>query len=150
MGFLFWRLPTGFLPDEDQGIMIALVQGPAGATSARTEKGLDVIRDHFLKQEGKNVQGVFTVNGFSFAGAGQNSGIAFIPLKSWDDRSGAANKAQAIAGRAMGAFSQFHDALIFAVVPPAVQELGNATGFDLQLVDDGRDRPRQAACRRAT
>ncbi|VVT20175.1 multidrug efflux system protein [Sphingomonas sp. EC-HK361] len=137
MAFLFIRLPSGFLPDEDQGIMIALVQGPSGATTARTEKGLDTIRDHFLSQEGGNVQGVFTVNGFSFAGAGQNSGIAFIPLKNWEDRSGAANKAQAIAGRAMGAFSQFKDALIFAVVPPAVQELGNATGFDLQLVDTG-------------
>ena len=133
---LFVRLPTGFLPDEDQGIMIALVQGPAGATSARTEKGLDLIRDHFLQKEGGNVQGVYTVNGFSFAGNGQNAGIAFIPLKKWDDRGGAANKAPAIAGRAMAVFSQFKDAMIFAVVPPAVQELGNATGFDLELVDE--------------
>ena len=135
MGFLFTRLPTGFLPDEDQGIMIALVQGPAGATTARTQKGLDLIQDHFLKQEGRNVQGVYTVNGFSFAGNGQNAGIAFIPLKQWDERGGADNKAPAIAGRAMGVFSRFTDAMIFAVVPPAVQELGNATGFDLQLVD---------------
>ena len=135
MGLLFARLPTGFLPDEDQGIMITLVQGPAGSTTARTEKALDAVRSHFLDQEGGNVQGVFTVNGFSFAGSGQNSGIAFIPLKAWEDRSGAANKAQAIAGRAMAALSQFHDAMIFPVVPPAVQELGNATGFDLQLVD---------------
>ena len=135
MAVLFTRLPTGFLPDEDQGIMIALVQGPAGATSGRTQKGLDTIRDHFLKQEGGNVQGVYTVNGFSFAGNGQNAGIAFIPLKDWEDRGGKDNKAPAIAGRAMGVFSQFKDAMIFAVVPPAVQELGNATGFDLQLVD---------------
>ncbi|WP_174296502.1 efflux RND transporter permease subunit [Sphingomonas bacterium] len=135
MAALFVRLPTGFLPDEDQGIMIALVQGPAGATSGRTAKGLDVIRDHFLQKEGGNVQGVYTVNGFSFAGNGQNAGIAFIPLKSWEDRGGRDNKAPAIAGRAMAAFSKFKDAMIFAVVPPAVQELGNATGFDLQLVD---------------
>ncbi|MCU6454743.1 efflux RND transporter permease subunit [Sphingomonas sp. A2-49] len=135
MAFMFMRLPTGFLPDEDQGIMIALVQGPPGATTTRTQKGLDTIKDHFLQKEGGNVQGVFTVNGFSFAGAGQNSGIAFIPLKSWDQREGAANKAQAIAGRAMGVFSAFKDGMIFAVIPPAVQELGNATGFDLQLVD---------------
>ena len=135
MAVLFVRLPTGFLPDEDQGIMIALVQGPAGATSARTQQGLDVIRDQFLNKEGNNVQGVYTVNGFSFAGNGQNAGIAFIPLKDWDDRGGKDNKAQAIAGRAMAVFSQFKDAMIFAVVPPAVQELGNATGFDLQLVD---------------
>ncbi len=135
MAVLFVRLPTGFLPEEDQGIMIALVQGPAGATSARTQKGLDLIRDEFLKKEGGNVQGVYTVNGFSFAGNGQNAGIAFIPLRDWKDRSGASNKAAAIARRVMGAFSQYTDGLIFAVVPPAVQELGNATGFDLQLVD---------------
>ena len=135
MAFLFVRLPTGFLPDEDQGIMIALVQGPSGATSARTQKGLDFIKDEFLQKEGGNVQGVYTVNGFSFAGNGQNAGIAFIPLKDWEDRDGKENKAAAIAGRVMGTFSQFKDAMIFAVVPPAVQELGNATGFDLQLVD---------------
>ncbi|MDE0877322.1 MAG: efflux RND transporter permease subunit [Sphingomonas bacterium] len=136
MALLFVRLPSGFLPDEDQGIMITLVQGPAGSTSGRTEKALDAVRNQFLEKEGDNVQGVFTVNGFSFAGAGQNSGIAFIPLKEWEERSGAQNKAQAIAGRAMGALSQFKDAMIFPVVPPAVQELGNATGFDLQLVDE--------------
>ena len=136
MAFMFVRMPTGFLPDEDQGIMIALVQGPAGATTPRTQKGLDTIRDHFLKQESGNVQGVYTVNGFSFAGNGQNAGMAFIPLKDWEERGGAANKAPAIAGRAMAAFSQFKDAMIFAVVPPAVQELGNATGFDVQLVDE--------------
>ncbi len=136
MVVMFVRLPTGFLPDEDQGIMIALVQGPSGSTTARTQKGLDVIRDHFLQKEGKNIQGVYTINGFSFAGAGQNSGIAFIPLKGWEDRGGKENKAPAIAGRAMGTLSQFKDALIFAVVPPAVQELGNATGFDVQLVDE--------------
>jgi len=135
MVVLFARLPTGFLPEEDQGIMIALVQGPAGATSARTQKGLNLIRDEFLQKEGGNVQGVYTVNGFSFAGNGQNAGIAFIPLKDWEERSGAANKAAAIAGRVMGTFSQYTDGFIFAVVPPAVQELGNATGFDLQLVD---------------
>ena len=134
MGVLFWRLPTGFLPDEDQGFAIAIVQGPAGATSARTEKALTAVREHFLGDEGKNVFGVFTVNGFSFAGAGQNSGIAFVPLKGWEDRKGSDNRAAKIAERA-GVLSQFKDALIFAVVPPPVQELGNATGFDLQLVD---------------
>ncbi len=136
MVVMFVRLPTGFLPDEDQGIMIALVQGPSGSTTARTQKGLNVIRDHFLQKEGANIQGVYTINGFSFAGAGQNSGIAFIPLKGWEERGGKDNKAPAIAGRAMGTLSQFKDALIFAVVPPAVQELGNATGFDVQLVDE--------------
>ncbi|WP_375390749.1 efflux RND transporter permease subunit [uncultured Sphingomonas sp.] len=137
LGVLFYRLPTGFLPDEDQGFAVAVVQAPAGATASRTEKALTQVRDHFLQQEGGNVRGVFTVNGFSFAGVGQNSGIAFIPLKDWADRKGKDNRAFAITGRAFGAFQQFHDALIFAIVPPAVQELGNATGFDLQLVDTG-------------
>jgi multidrug efflux pump len=134
---LFTRLPSGFLPDEDQGVMIALVQGPPGATSGRTQVGLDLVRDHFLKDAGEAIRGVYTVNGFSFAGTGQNSGIAFMPMVEWKDRPGAENKAQAIIGRAMGVFSQYKDGLIFAVIPPAVQELGNATGFDLQLVDEG-------------
>jgi len=137
MVFVFTRLPSGFLPDEDQGTVLALVQGPAGATSSRTDKGLTLVRDHFLKQESANVAGVFTINGFSFAGQGQNAGLVFVNLKPWADRSGAENKAQAIVGRAMGAFSQYKDGMIFALVPPAVQELGNATGFDVQLVDTG-------------
>lgn len=137
VGLLFLRLPSGFLPDEDQGTVIALVQGPAGATTARTEKGLELVRQQFLKNEGANVASVFTINGFSFAGQGQNAGLAFISLKDWKDRSGADNKAQAIAGRAMGTFGQYKDGMIFALVPPAVQELGNATGFDVQLVDTG-------------
>ena len=137
MAVLFVRLPAGFLPEEDQGSLFALVQGPAGATTARTNKGLDAIRDHFLNSEKANVEGVFTISGFSFAGQGQNAGMAFIALKPWEERSGAANRVPAIAGRAMGAFAQFHDAMIFAMVPPAVGELGNATGFDLQLVDTG-------------
>ncbi|HKR17850.1 efflux RND transporter permease subunit [Rhizorhapis sp.] len=137
MGLLFWRLPTGFLPDEDQGSMIALVQGPSGATMPRTEEALALVRDHFLENEKANVEGVFTVSGFSFAGQGQNTGIAFVQLKPWELREGAENSAQAMANRAMGSFSQFKDAMIFALVPPAVQELGNATGFDLQLVDVG-------------
>ncbi|MCF8709223.1 efflux RND transporter permease subunit [Rhizorhapis sp. SPR117] len=135
MAFTFWRLPSGFLPEEDQGAMIALVQAPAGATLPRTQKALDVVRDHFLNDEKENVSAVFTISGFSFAGQGQNAGMAFIKLKDWDERDGAENRASALAARAMGAFSQYHDASIYAVVPPAVQELGNATGFDLWLVD---------------
>ncbi|MES2492244.1 MAG: efflux RND transporter permease subunit [Pseudomonadota bacterium] len=135
MGVLFTRLPTGFLPDEDQGTLIVLTQGPSGATTARTAQSLATVRDHFLTAEKDNVDGVFTVNGFSFAGVGQNSGLAFVNLKDWSVRNGAENGAAAIAGRSMGAFSQFRDAMIFALVMPAVPELGNATGFDLQLVD---------------
>jgi multidrug efflux pump len=136
MAFVFFRLPTGFLPDEDQGTIIALVQGPSGATTARTDKGIELVRDHFLNAEKANVKSVFTINGFSFAGQGQNAGLAFVSLKDWEERSGAGNKAQAIAARAMGPFSQYKDGTVYALVPPAVQELGNATGFDVQLVDE--------------
>ena len=137
MAVLFARLPTGFLPDEDQGTVIALVQGPVGGTAVRTNKVLAVVRDHFLKDEAATVAGVLTVSGFSYSGQGQNLGLAYVALKDWSLRSGASNSAKAVAGRAMGAFGKIHDALVFAIVPPAVQELGNATGFDLQLVDTG-------------
>ncbi|WP_375272547.1 efflux RND transporter permease subunit [Sphingomonas sp.] len=136
MVLLFTRLPSGFLPEEDQGVMIALVQGPPGATTERTQKGLDLVSDYFLSKEGDAIRGVYTINGFSFAGTGQNSGIAFIPMKEWKDRSGAENRAQAVVGRAMAVLGRYADGMIFAVIPPAVQELGNASGFDLQLVDE--------------
>jgi HAE1 family hydrophobic/amphiphilic exporter-1/multidrug efflux pump len=135
LGFLFYRLPTGFLPDEDQGIAYALVNLPPGATTSRTEEALAQVRDHFLKNESKNVEAVFTVAGFSFAGQAQNAGLAFVKLKPWDERKGAANRSSAIVGRAMGAFAGFRDGLIFAVIPPSVQELGTATGFDFELTD---------------
>ena len=137
MAVIMLRLPSGFLPEEDQGVVLALVQGPAGSTTARTDKGLAMTREHFLKKEAANVNGVFTINGFSFAGQGQNAGLVFVNLKPWEDRSGGESRAQAIVGRAMAAFSQYKDGLIFALIPPAVQELGNATGFDVQLVDTG-------------
>jgi hydrophobe/amphiphile efflux-1 (HAE1) family protein len=135
MALLFVRLPGGFLPDEDQGTLIALVQGPPGGTLPRTQRALDVVRDHFLKDEKADVQSVFTVSGFSFNGQGQNTGLAFIKLKDWAERKGAENRAPALIQRAMGVFPKYRDASIFAVLPPAVQELGNATGFDLWLVD---------------
>jgi HAE1 family hydrophobic/amphiphilic exporter-1/multidrug efflux pump len=137
LALLFYRLPTGFLPDEDQGIAFTIVSLPPGATEARTDDALAKVRDYYLKHESGTVGGVFTVSGFSFTGQGQNTGMAFINLKPWEERKGAANKAGAIVGRAMGAFHGFRDGMIFAVIPPAVQELGNATGFDFQLIDSG-------------
>src|SRR4051794_36792892 len=137
MAFLFWRLPTGFMPDEDTGAVFTLVAEPSGATLPRTDKALDYARNYFMKTEGSNVDGVFTVGGFSFAGQGQNAGIAFVHLKPWDERHGKQNSAKSIADRATGALSQFRDALIISFIPPAALELGNATGFDLQLVDTG-------------
>jgi len=137
MGFLFWRLPTGFLPDEDTGAVFTLVAEPSGATLPRTDAALDYARHYFATKEAKNIEGVFTVGGFSFAGQGQNAGIAFLPLKPWDERRGKENTSKSIAERATGALSQYRDALIISFIPPAALELGNATGFDLQLVDTG-------------
>lgn len=136
LGFTFLRLPGGFLPEEDQGTMIALVQAPSGATLTRTQEGLDLVRNHFLQDEKDNVVSVFTISGFSFSGQGQNTGMAFIKLRDWEHRDTAERRAPALVQRAMGAFSQYKDAQIFALVPPAVQELGNATGFDMWLVDE--------------
>jgi len=133
MALLFWRLPSGFLPDEDQGSLFAVVQGPSGATTPRTEAALDYVRDHMLKDPA--VKSVFTLNGFSFAGQGQNAGVAFVQLKDFEER-GAGNRAQDVVERANKVLPGFKDATIFALIPPAVQELGDATGFDVQLTDN--------------
>ncbi|MDV6332315.1 efflux RND transporter permease subunit [Asticcacaulis sp. 201] len=135
MVLLFTRIPTSFLPEEDQGILFTIVQLPPGATEERTLGVLDQVQKHFEKDPA--VESAFTVSGFSFSGPGQNAGMAFVRLKDFHDRKGADLKASAVAGRAMGAFSQFRDAMAFAIVPPAVTELGNSSGFDLQLKDVG-------------
>jgi multidrug efflux pump len=137
MVFFFMKLPTSFLPDEDQGFIICQIQLPAGATQERTIQVIRQLEKHFLEKEQKTVEGVITVAGFSFAGRGQNMGLAFVRLKHWDQRKSPDMKASAIAGRAMKAFSQFRDGLAFAFSPPAVLELGVANGFDLQLQDRG-------------
>jgi multidrug efflux pump len=135
MAFAFLRIPTGFLPDEDQGVMFVQVTGPPGSTSVRTQAVLDEIAEYLHKEEGASVEGVFEVNGFSFGGRGQNAGLAFVRLKDWSLRPGLQNRVQAIAGRAMKRFQQIKDAQAFAFAPPAVLELGNATGFDFELTD---------------
>jgi hydrophobe/amphiphile efflux-1 (HAE1) family protein len=137
MVVVFLRLPKGFLPDEDQGFMFAQVQLPAGSTQESTAKVLERMANYFLVNEKESVASVMAVNGFSFGGQGQNAGFAFVRLKDWDERKGRKNSAQAIAGRAMAAFSQYRDSMVFAFTPPAVFELGNATGFDFQLQDRG-------------
>ncbi|WP_312411127.1 multidrug efflux RND transporter permease subunit AcrB [Pseudescherichia sp.] len=137
MAFLFVRLPTSFLPDEDQGVFLTMAQLPAGATQERTQKVLDEVTDYYLKEEKANVNSVFSVNGFGFSGRGQNTGIAFVSLKNWDERAGEENKVPAITGRASGHFSQIKDAMVFAFNLPAIVELGTATGFDFQLIDQG-------------
>jgi multidrug efflux pump len=137
MVFLFVRLPTAFLPDEDQGFLVCQIQLPAGATQERTLKVIDQIEKHFLENEKKTVESIISVAGFSFAGRGQNMGLAFVRLKDWKLRPTADLKTPAIARRAMGAFSKIKDGMAFAFAPPAVVELGQANGFDLQLQDRG-------------
>ncbi len=137
MVLLAARLPTAFLPEEDQGVMIALVNLPTGATLDRTVDVGAKLRSYFETAEKDNVEGVYNVSGNNFAGSGQNLGQAFVHLKPWADRHGRANHAPAIAGRAMGAFAKSRDARVFVLVPPAVQELGNSTGFDVYLEDQG-------------
>ena len=133
--FGFLKIPAGFLPDEDQGTLFAIVQLPPGATQNRTWEVLKEVEHHFLVEEKDSVDSLFTVAGFSFAGSGQNMGLAFVKLKPWNERSNAEQKANAVAGRAMQALAKVRDASIFTFMPPAVSELGNATGFDLMLQD---------------
>ncbi|WP_299837409.1 efflux RND transporter permease subunit [uncultured Jannaschia sp.] len=133
MVFLFLRTPTGFLPDEDQGIMFTLIQTPTGATIDRTIDVLEQVENYYLEAESDIVESVFGVAGFSFAGAGQNMGLAFVRLKDWEERTAPEQSVQALQGRAFGAFSQIRDGMVFPIVPPAVIELGNVSGFDFYL-----------------
>ncbi len=131
----FMKLPVGFLPDEDQGTLFVLVQLPPGATGARTDEVIRQVEQHFLVDQKDAVSGVFTVSGFSFAGSGQNTGLAFVKLRPWDERKGEALSVSGVSSKAMAYFATLRDARVFAFAPPAVAELGNATGFDLMLQD---------------
>ncbi|WP_265421173.1 efflux RND transporter permease subunit [Aeromonas salmonicida] len=135
LAVLFMRMPTSFLPEEDQGVIMSMVQLPVGATKQRTEVVLADMRDYFLKNEKDNVEAVLTVAGFSFAGSGQNSGMAFIKLKDWKERSSPDRSANAIIGRAMGYLFSIKEAQVFAFNLPPIPELGTATGFDFYLQD---------------
>ncbi|MCX8971540.1 efflux RND transporter permease subunit [Citrobacter portucalensis] len=137
MAVLFMRLPTSFLPEEDQGVFLTMIQLPAGATQERTQKVLDQVTHYYMNNEKANVESVFTVNGFSFSGQGQNSGMAFVSLKPWEERSGNENNVESIIARATRAFSQIRDGLVFPFNMPAIVELGTATGFDFELIDQG-------------
>ncbi|EPJ3204859.1 efflux RND transporter permease subunit [Citrobacter freundii] len=137
MAVLFMRLPTSFLPEEDQGVFLTMIQLPAGATQERTQKVLDQVTHYYLNNEKANVESVFTVNGFSFSGQGQNSGMAFVSLKPWEERSGSENNVESVIARATRAFSQIRDGLVFPFNMPAIVELGTATGFDFELIDQG-------------
>jgi len=137
MGFLFKRMPSAYLPDEDQGILMAQALLPGNSTLEQTKKVMEGVRDHFLLNEKDAVESIMTVSGIAFSGRGQNAGLAFIKLRDWDLRPRADQKAFAVAGRAMGTFSKIRNAMVFAFAPPAVIELGMAKGFDFQLLDRG-------------
>jgi multidrug efflux pump len=137
LGFLFTRLPTSFLPDEDQGFMYTQMSLPVGATKERSIGVMNQIEKHYMEDEKDTVRSVFSVIGFSFSGRGQNNGIAFVSLKDWSERTNLGQDVQSVAKRAMGTFSKIKDAMVFPFVPPAITQLGTSTGFNLQLQDLG-------------
>jgi multidrug efflux pump len=137
VGVLYLRIPTSFLPPEDPGFLYGQVQTPPGATKERTWQALDMAQQYLLEKEGDAVEGVLTVAGFNFAGTGQNSGLLFIKLKDWSERRDASLSVSAVAARATAFFASVKEANIIAIAPPAVMELGNASGFDMQLQNRG-------------
>ncbi|OPX33488.1 MAG: multidrug efflux RND transporter permease, partial [Desulfobacteraceae bacterium 4484_190.1] len=137
MGYLFLHLPTAYLPDEDQGILLVQATLPSGSTLEQTENILKQAEQYFLTEEKDAVQSFAYVSGFSFSGQGQNVGLGFVKLKDWKLRERPDLKVGPIAGRAMRVFSQIKGAMVFCFPPPAIIELGNATGFDFELLDFG-------------
>jgi multidrug efflux pump len=132
---LFLRLPTSFLPEEDQGILYAMIQLPPGSPQERTLEVIKEVEQHFLRNEKDLVDSTLAVAGFCFAGKGQNTGIVFLQLKDWSSRKGPGKSALDIANRANAALSHIRSGMIIALTPPAVIDLGNATGFDMFLQD---------------
>jgi HAE1 family hydrophobic/amphiphilic exporter-1 len=137
MGFLFKRMPTGYLPDEDQGVLMIQAMLPANSTLEQTEEVMDGVQKYFLTQEKDAVEACMTVSGVNLSGRGQNAGLAFVKMKDWKLREHPNLKVDAVAGRAMKEFSRIRNAQVFAFAPPAVVELGQAKGFDFQLLDRG-------------
>ena len=137
IGFLFLRLPTAYLPDEDQGILYSQILMPTGSTLSQTQAVADEVQRHFLEIEKEAVESCLTISGIGFSGRAQNNGMVFTKLRDWKRRKRPDLKAQAVAGRAMAAFSRDRKAMVFAFPPPAVIELGNARGVDFQLLDRG-------------
>ncbi|HWV39570.1 MAG TPA: efflux RND transporter permease subunit [Vulgatibacter sp.] len=135
VGALLWKLPTAFLPEEDQGQLTAMVTLPPGSTLEQTKATLEKVADYLLDEERDAIHSVLTIAGFNFGGRGQNNGIAFVRLRDWSERKDPRLKAQAVAERAGARFAQFREALGFAFTPPAVPDLGTGTGFELQLQD---------------
>ncbi len=137
LGFCFTKIPSAFLPNEDQGVLLAMVNLPAGSTVEKTSTALDKLIDYFLIEEEENVASVMAVTGFSFAGSGQNAGLAFIRLKDWAERTRSDQHADAIANRSYMPLMGIREGLAYAFNVPAIPELGVASGFDMYLQDNG-------------
>jgi len=137
LGVILMRLPGGFLPAEDQGSMYTQVSLPVGSTIEETQRTLDRVTDYYLKDEGENIEAIFSIAGFGFVGQGQNVGVTFVKAKDWRVRKGKESRMPAIAERANQAFRKIRAGQVIAFSPPAVSELGNADGFDFQLKDNG-------------
>ena len=137
LGYLFLRMPTSYLPEEDQGILMSQIFMPTGATLEQTQAVANEVQRHFLENEKDAVESCLTISGFGFSGRAQNNGMVFVKLKDWNLRDRPDLRARAIAGRAMMAFARFRNATVYAFPPPAVVELGNARGVDFQLMDRG-------------
>jgi len=134
---LYLRLPSGFLPNEDQGFVMVQYTLPAGATDARTTLISDEVKDYFLDNEKANINHIFTINGFAFSGSGQNAGMAFVSLKNWSERSGSNNTADAISSRAMTYFAKIKDAQVLSMSPPSIDGFGQSGGFTFELQAKG-------------
>jgi hydrophobe/amphiphile efflux-1 (HAE1) family protein len=137
LGFLFQRMPTAYLPDEDQGMLLTQVMLPTGSTLEQTQKVAEEVQGHFLEKEKETVESYTTIAGYGFSGRAQNNAMAFVRLKDWKLRARPNLRVKAIAGRAMAEFYKIRNARVFSFPPPPVLELGNATGFDFQLQDRG-------------
>ncbi|HOW55642.1 MAG TPA: efflux RND transporter permease subunit, partial [Syntrophorhabdaceae bacterium] len=136
-GLIFWRMPTSYVPEEDQGILLAQIMLPTGSTIEQTKEIVNNVQRHFRENEKETVESCMVVSGIGFSGRSQTNGLVFVKLKDWKLRGSSKLKVKAVAERAMRAFSQYRNALVFAFPPPAVIELGTATGFDFQLLDRG-------------
>ncbi len=137
VGIIFLRLPTSYVPEEDQGILLSQIMLPTGATLEQTKEVVNRVETYFQEQEKDSVESTMTISGIGFSGRGQNNGLVFVKLKDWHLRNRSSLRAKAIAERATRVFSQYRNALVFAFPPPSVIELGTATGFDFQLLDRG-------------
>ena len=137
LGFCFVRIPSAFLPNEDQGVLMAMINLPSGATVEKTTAAVNKVSDYFFTNESENIASVMAITGFSFSGAGQNAGMAFLKLKDWSLRQRSDQHADAIVNRAYMPLLGIRDGLAFAFNLPAIPELGIASGFDLYLQDNG-------------